>query len=333
MRKEKCRNKVVAILFATLLIGGTFCGQAFAAGAVLKANLAHVGAPDHIFEVGALKFAELVGKKTNGQISIKTYPGAALGGDRDTFEGLKMGTINFNIQGPIDSFLSITSATTLPYMYANSEQVYKFLDSDIAAEIYSGLEAMGIICLAHMQNGWRLTTSNKAINNVTDFKGLKIRTPESPVWRDIFQALGANPVPVAFNELYSALQQGVCDGQENPTAHIVTQRFYEVQKSLAITRHMYLDAPLLVSKKFWDKLTAEQQTAVREAAKEATDYQRKVSEERESSDIKFLETEGKMTVTYPDMKELAVATESVRKDWAKKHGQELYDRIVALINK
>jgi len=332
MRKENCISKASVVIFiAFLFVGVITSGQASAA--VLRANLAHVGAPDHIFEAGALKFAELVTQKTNGQIVIKTYPGAALGGDRDTFEGLKMGTINFNIQGPIDSFLPITSVTTLPYMYANSEQIYKFLDSDIAAEIYSGLEKMGIVCLAHMQNGWRLVTSNKPINNLAGLKGMKIRTPESAMWRSIFQALDANPVPIAFNELYSALQQGVCDGQENPTAHIVTQRFYEVQNSLTITRHMYLDAPLLVSKKFWDKLTPEQQTAVREAAKEATAYQRQVAEERESKDIEFLGSVGKMTVTYPDLAEFAAATESVRKEWAQKYGQDLYDRIVALINK
>ena len=152
------------------------------------------------------------------------------------------------------------------------------------------------------------------------------------MWRAIFQALGANPVPIAFNELYSALQQGVCDGQENPTAHIVTQRFYEVQNSLAITRHMYLDAPLLVSKKFWDKLTPEQQVAVREAATEATAYQRQVAEDRELKDIEFLGSEGKMTVTRPDLDELKAATESVRQEWAKKYGQDLFDRIVKLIN-
>ena len=331
MKKATRSMKTFAGIFTVLLLAVAL-NVSVAGAAVLRANLAHVGAPDHIFEVGALKFAELVEKKTNGQVIIKTYPGAALGGDRDTFEGLKMGTINFNIQGPVDSFLPITSATTLPYMYANSEQIYKFLDSDIAAEIYSGLEDMGIVCLAHMQNGWRLTTSNKPINSVADFKGLKIRTPESPMWRAIFQALGANPVPIAFNELYSALQQGVCDGQENPTAHIVTQRFYEVQNSLAVTRHMYLDAPLLVSKKFWVKLSPEQQAAVREAAQEATTYQRKVAEDREASDIKFLGGEGKMTVTYPDLKEFAAATESVRKEWAAKYGQDLYDRIVKLVN-
>lgn len=320
--------KSFALTAAGLLLAGTLTASA----APLRANLAHVGAPDHIFEVGAKKFAELVEQKTNGQIVIKTYPGAALGGDRDTFEGLKMGTINFNIQGPVDSFLPITSVTTLPYMYENSQQIYKFLDSEIAAEVYKGLEDMGIVCLAHMQNGWRLITSNKPINSMADLKGMKIRTPESPMWRAIFQALGANPVPIAFNELYSALQQGVCDGQENPTAHIVTQRFYEVQNALAITRHMYLDAPLLVSKKFWDKLTPEQQKAVREAAMEATAHQRQVAESRERADIEFLGAEGKMTVTYPDLAEFKAATESVRKEWAAKYGQDLYDRIVALIN-
>lgn len=300
-----------------------------ATGKVITAKLAHVGAPDHIFEIGAQKFAELVKEYTNGSVEIKTYPGASLGGDRDTFEGLQMGTIEFSIQGPLDSFLPESSMVSLPYMFKDSASVYKYLDSDIAAEIYKGLEEKGVRCLGHMENGWRLITSNRAINSLADMNGLKIRTPESPVWTDTFKALGANPVPIAFNELYSAMQQGVVDGQENPTAHIKTQRFYEVQDYLTISRHMYLDAPLVVSEKFWSTLTQEQQEALIKAAKEAVDYQRQVSSTREAEELKFLKEQG-MTITEPDLAEFAVATESVRKAWADKYGQDIYEAIVAL---
>lgn len=295
----------------------------------LVAKIGHVGAPDHIFEVGAKKFSELVFERTDGAIKIDTYPSSQLGGDRDMFEGLKMGTIEFTIHGPLDSFLPITSVIALPYMFNDSEHVYTFLDSPEAEEIYSGLEDMGITCLAHMENGWRLITSNKEINTLADMKGLKIRTPESPVWMDTFQALGANPMPLAFSELYGALQQGVADGQENPTAHIVTQRFYEVQDYLTLSRHMYLDAPVLVSNKFWDKLTPEQQTIVKEAAYEAAVYQREVSQQRESEQIEFLKKEG-MKVTEPNVEEFRQVTEPVRQKWAATYGQELYDKIVSM---
>lgn len=301
-----------------------------AKAAAIPAKLAHVGAPDHIFEVGAKKFAELVSTATNGAVAITTYPGSALGADRDTFEGVKMGTIEFNIQGPLDSFLPIASAISLPYMYKSSAHVYKFLDSDLAYQkIYKGLEPMGIICLSHMENGWRLITSNKPVKTVADMKGMKIRTPESKAWTDLFKALGANPVPIAFNELYSALQQGVADGQENPTAHIKTQRFYEVQKYLALSRHMYLDAPLLVSAKFWAKLSADQQAAVKKAAQEAADYQRKVATDREAEELKFLKDKG-MTITEPDVAAFSTATEPVRKAWADKYGKDLFDQIAAM---
>jgi len=296
---------------------------------VVTAKLAHVGAPDHIFEVGAQKFAELVKEYTEGSVQIKTYPGAALGGDRDAFEGLQMGTIEFAIEGPLDSFLPESSMVSLPYMFKDRESVYKYLDSDIAEGIYKGLEEKGVICLGHMENGWRLITSNRPINSLADMKGLKIRTPESPVWIDTFKALGANPVPVAFNELYGALQQGVVDGQENPTAHIKTQRFYEVQKYLFISRHMYLDAPLCVSQKFWATLEPKQQDAIKKAAKEAVDYQRQVSASREEEELKFLEEQG-MTITEPDTAEFKAATEAVRQEWADKYGKDKFDAITNL---
>lgn len=338
------RKSLIIILVIIAFVVLTGCGSQNAAGAsssgtstsnsavtskVVTAKLAHVGAPDHIFEVGAQKFAELVKEYSNGSLEIKTYPGAALGGDRDAFEGLQMGTIEFAIQGPLDSFLPESSMVSLPYMFKDSASVYKYLDSEIAAEIYKGLEEKGVRCLGHMENGWRLITSNRPINSLADMKGLKIRTPESPVWTDTFKALGANPVPVAFNELYSALQQGVVDGQENPTAHIKTQRFYEVQDYLCISRHMYLDAPLCVSEKFWATLTPEQQDACMRAAREAVDYQRQVATSRESEELKFLKEQG-MTITEPDLAEFKTATESVRLGWADKYGKDKYDAILTL---
>ncbi|HHV57151.1 MAG TPA: DctP family TRAP transporter solute-binding subunit [Firmicutes bacterium] len=293
------------------------------------AKLGHVGAPDHVFEIGAKKFSELVLQKTNGQIRIDTYPGGQLGGDRDMFEGLQMGTIEFAIEGPIDSFLPITSVVNLAYLFNGPEHVYKFLDGPLGEQVFGGLEKMGIHHLAEMENGWRLVTSNKPINSIADLKGMKIRVPESPVFRDAFTALGASPVPVAFTELYSALQQGVVDGQENPIFHIMTQRFYEVQKYVALTRHIYMNAPLLVSLKFWQQLTPEQQKAIEEAAMEATQYQRQVCQQKEKELLKELETKG-VTITKPDLAPFREAVKPVHEAWAKQFGQDLYQQIVAL---
>lgn len=293
------------------------------------AKLGHVGAPDHIFEIGAKKFSELVLQKTNGQVRIDTYPGGQLGGDRDMFEGLQMGTIEFAIEGPIDSFLPITSVVNLPYLFKNSDHVYKFLDGPLGKQVFSGLEKMGIHHLAEMENGWRLITSNKPINSLADLKGMKIRVPESPVFRDTFTALGASPVPIAFTELYSALQQGVVDGQENPIFHIMTQRFYEVQKYTALTRHIYMNAPLLVSMKFWQKLTPEQQKAIEEAAVEATQYQRQVAQMKESELLEQLKSKG-VKITQPDLEPFRQAVKPVQEAWGKQHGQDLLQQIAAL---
>jgi tripartite ATP-independent transporter DctP family solute receptor len=296
------------------------------------AKLAHVGAPDHIFETGAQKFAELVFEKTNGTVKIETYPGGALGGDRDAMEGLQMGTVEFAIQGPIDSFLPVTSVVNMAYMFNGPEHVYEFLDGPVGEEVFSGLKDMGIVHLGQMENGWRLITSNKPINSVEDLKGLKIRVPESPIFRDAFIEWGASPQPIAFTELYGALQQKVVDAQENPVFHISTQRFNEVQTHVALTRHIFMNAPLLASQKFWDTLTAEEQDAIMEAAKEAVDFERKLAQEKEAELLADLEAKG-MTITEPDVEEFRALVKPVHEKWAAEFGQDLYDRIVELGNK
>lgn len=296
---------------------------------VKVAKLAHVGAPDHIFETGAQKFAELVSEKTNGSVKIETYPGGALGGDRDAMEGLQMGTVEFAIQGPIDSFLPVTSIINMAYMFNNPEHVYEFMDGPLGEEVFGGLKDMGIVNLGQMENGWRLITSNKPINTLADIKGLKIRVPESPVFRDAFVAWEASPQPIAFTELYGALQQKVVDAQENPVFHISTQRFNEVQTHVALTRHIFMNAPLLASQKFFDTLTAEEQTAVMEAAREAVDFQRQLAQQKESELLADLEAKG-MTITEPNIEEFRAAVKPVHDAWAAEFGQELYDKIAEL---
>lgn len=336
-RKTLIMVLVVALLALALVVSG--CGSKketpkatennAAQPQQIVAKLGHVGAPDHIFEIGAKKFSELVLAKTNGQIKIDTYPGGQLGGDRDVFEGLKMGTVEFAIEGPIDSFIPITSVVNLPYLFKSPEHVYKFLDGDLGKQVFGDLEKMGIVHLGEMENGWRLITSNKPVNSLADLKGMKIRVPESPVFRDTFTALGTSPVPIAFTELYSALQQGVVDGQENPIFHIMTQRFYEVNKNVALTRHIYMNAPLLASAKFWQKLTPEQQKAIQEAAVEAVAYQRQVAREKEAQLLKELEAKG-VTITKPDVAPFQEAVKPVHEAWAKKFGEDLYKKIVEL---
>lgn len=295
-------------------------------------KLAHVGAPDHIFEVGALKFQELVSEATSGGIFVQTYPGSQLGADRDITEGLQIGTIEFGILGTFDHIVPITSAIALPFMYASYEQVDAFLDSDFAADtIYAPLVDTGIYVLSHMQNGFRFITSNKPIEKVADLKGLKIRTPETDLYVKTFQALGASPVPIAFNELYSALQQGVVEAQENPTAHIVTQKFYEVQSCVAKSNHIFAEAPLCVSTKYWGTLDADTQAMMEEKAYEATLYQREVSRSREQDDLKLL-TDNNITITDIDYDEFFAATQSVRDEWAATNGQDIYDSILEIVN-
>lgn len=244
-------------------------------------------------------------------------------------EALQLGTVEFSIQGTFDNFVPVLSAICLPFMYQSYAAADAFLDSDLAAELYAELESMNVITLAHMQNGFRFITSNKPIEKVADLQGLKIRTPETPLYVQTFEALGASPTPISFNELYSSLQQGVVEAQENPTAHIVTQRFYEVQSCVAKSNHIYAEAPLVVSSLFFNELDADTQQILRDKAYEATLYQREVSRDREEEDLKFLEEQG-MTITEIDYDEFYAATQSVRDNWAAEYGQDLYDQIKAI---
>lgn len=320
-------RRLAIVLAVCMLLVVALSG--IASAAVINAKLGHVGAPDHIFEIGAKKFAELVKEKTGGTVLVQTFPGGQLGGDRDMMESLQMGTLEIAIQGPIDSFVPMASIIPLPYMWKSPEHVYKFLDSPVSDKVYADLDKMGIVRLANMENGWRLVTSNKPIEKISDFVGFKIRTPESPMFRDTFIAFGASPVPIPFPELYSALQQGVVEGQENPIFHIMTQKFYEVQKNLAMTRHMYLDAPLLASKVFWNKLSADQQKAVREAAMEATQYQRQVAIEKEAELLEQIKGFG-VTITNPDLEALTAAVQPLHEAWAEKFGKDYYQQIADL---
>lgn len=295
------------------------------------AKFAHVGSPDHIFEIGARKFSDLVLEKTKGQIKIDTYPGGQLGGDRDVFEGIRIGTIEFALVGAIDNFLPIQSVVSLPFFFKSPEHVYKFLDGPLGKQIYGGLNDMGIVYLGSMENGWRLITSNKPINSIADLRGMKIRVPQSPNFVNTFTALGASPTPIAFTELYAALQNRVVDGQENPVFHIMTQRFYEVQKYVALTSHIYLDAPMLVSRRFWQGLTTEQQKAVQDAAVEAINYQRKYAQDKQAEMLKDLQAKG-VTLTKPDLAPFREAVKPLHEEWAKKFGKDLFDQIVALGN-
>ncbi|GAI05652.1 unnamed protein product, partial [marine sediment metagenome] len=188
--------------------------------------------PTKPYAIAGEYFAELVKEKTNGEVEIQVFPSSQLGNQRDLIEGLIFGTLDLTLTSTavLGNFLPKIAIFDLPFLFRDVKHAYKALDS-IGMEIGKELEPKGIKLLAFFENGVRHLTNNvRPVRAPEDMKGLKIRVMEQKIYIEMMKALGANPTPMAFGELFTALQQGTVDGQENPVSHIWTKRFFEVQK-------------------------------------------------------------------------------------------------------
>lgn len=252
---------------------------------------------------GLVRFAEIVENKSNGSINVEVYHSGQLGGDREVFEALQLGSIQGTTlsTGPIAQFSPRFSVFDLPYLFPNVETAYQLLDGPIGKELLQSLDSQNVVGLNYWENGFRhLTNDVKKVKTPKDVEGLKMRTLESKIHIDMWNELGANATPMAFTELFSGLQQGVVEGQENPIGNVVSNKFFEVQKYLTKIGHVYNASPFLVSKDFWDSLTDEEREIVQEAADEARDYQRKLNQEEEEEGLKILADNGMLITDLSD---------------------------------
>lgn len=293
-------------------------------------KLGHLQGGDHPYQKGAEKFKQIVEEKSQGKIKINIFPSSQLGNGRDEIEGLQLGTIQFHIGSvaPVANFAPKLNVLSLPYLFQSREQAIKVLDGDLGKELSSDLEKKGIINLMFWENGFRHLTNNvKPIKTAADVKGLKIRVQESPAYISFVKALGATPTPIPFGELYTAMEQKVVDGQENPLAQIATNKFNEVQKYLTLDGHTYDAAVFLVSKATFDKLPPDLQQVVKDAAKEAGDYERQVSKELDAKFLKQLKDGGMQVEEHPDVASFQKAVEPVYKEMESTIGTDLIDKI------
>ena len=216
----------------------------------------------------------------------------------------------------------------LPFLFTSYEHAHAVLDGEIGQELIAKLDDIGVVGGAFWENGFReMTNSIRPINTPEDCAGLKLRCMENQVHMDAFSALGMDPTPMAWSEVFTALQQGTIDGQENPIAIIYTNKVYEAQKYLAITNHVYSPAMILFSKTVLESLPEEYQTVLLDAAKEATEYERSCCEDGEAEQIAEMEAAG-MEVTYPDTTLFQAAMAPVYEKYADQFGQENIDAIV-----
>jgi tripartite ATP-independent transporter DctP family solute receptor len=325
MRRKKT-NRIVRICTFSLALLGVTSITAFAG----NYKLGHVGPPTHPYQLGALKFAELVKEGTKGQIVIDCFPSSQLGNERDLIEGLQIGTVDFVLSstGPMTAFDPKFGAPDLPFVFRDLNHAYKVLDGEVGQELFASLKKKGIIGLAWFENGFRqVTNSKKAIEKPEDLKGLKIRTMENPIHVAFFRELGVDPTPMAFGEVFSALEQKVVDGQENPVAAVTAAKFYEVQKFLAMTGHVYTAVPLMIRSDLFASFTPEQQKVILTSAAEASAYERKLLSDQEKIGLEDLQKKG-MTITYPDRAKLREATTPVYKKFEGTIGKDLIQKII-----
>lgn len=249
----------------------------------------------HPMEIGASKLAEVVAAKSGGKLKIKVFPGGQLGGDAATVSALQGGTIEMTIlnSGILASQVKEFEVYDFPFMFANSKEADTVVDGAFGKNLHAKLEAKGIVGLGYWELGFRnLTNSKRAIQKVEDIAGLKLRVIPNPINLDWVKALGANPVPLAFPELYTAMEQKAVDGQENPVTVINANKFNEVQKHLTLTRHQYNPQSVIVSKKVWDAMSADEKKILNDAVAEVTKFQRQVARDQETVAIEALKKAG-----------------------------------------
>lgn len=295
-------------------------------------KLGHIAPPEDPFNVCATKFAELVAAKTKGQVKVEVFPGGQLGNDREQIEAMRMGSLDMSIEGSInyEAFVPETAFVDLPFLFKDRQAAFKALDSPTSQQIWGTVrEKIGVRILAMPENGFRqITTAKTPIKSLADLKGLKMRVPQTKLYMDTFKALGTIPTPITFTELFTALQSGVVEGEENGMPLIYSSKFYEVQKFLAVTNHIYDAAPLAMSEKTWQTLTPDQQQAVQAAANEARDFQRQFVIQREEDLIKKLQAAG-MTFTYPARDEFVKAVQPVIDGYKARFGSEKIEKALA----
>ncbi|SES06532.1 TRAP transporter substrate-binding protein [Salipaludibacillus aurantiacus] len=285
---------------------------------------------------GLLRFKEIVESETDGDVYVETYHSSQLGDDRQMMEALQLGSQEVTIPStaPIANFVEQYAILDFPFLFPDEEIAMDVLNGDIGDQLLDALEDQEMVGLAWWENGYRdLTNSVQAVATAEDFQGLTIRTMENEVHLAAFQELGANPTPMAFGELFTAMQQGTVDGQENPLATIYLEGFYEVQDHYSDTNHVYSPFVFLMSKQFYDQLPDDYQEIVRNAAQEAGEYQIEENRKQNNELLDALVDEGvEYTEVTPEAREeMAEIVQPVNERFAEQIDPDFAEEVYSAI--
>jgi tripartite ATP-independent transporter DctP family solute receptor len=280
---------------------------------------------DHVYSMGAQRFADLVKERSGGRIKITVFPANQLAkGEREALEGLQQGTIDFyaGSTGPVGNFAPAFQMLDVPFLFANYAHVDKVLDGDLGKSLLAELDRAQIKGLAFWENGFRnLTNSKHPVRLPPDVRDIKIRTMENKVHIEAWRTLGAAPTPMAWGEVYGALQGKVIDGQENPVAVVYSSKLNEVQKYMTLTRHVYSPAIVAVGAGPWNQIPKADQDLLTKTAVEVASYQRKLGRDQESKWIGDLKQRGMEIVETVDVGAWQTALKPVFDKYAQQFGE------------
>jgi tripartite ATP-independent transporter DctP family solute receptor len=323
------RRAVVALAAGLALLG------AAAAQDIKERNLrfAFSLAKDHPLGTGAQVFADAVAKKSGGKMKVTLFHGAVLGSDTQNLSAMRGGTLDFTSMatGIVASIDKQFMVFDLPFLFNNAQEAYAIADGPVSRRIQDNMAQHGVISLGIWDLGFRnMTNSKRPITRAEDLQGLKIRVIGSPIFIDLFSALGANPVPMTFGEVYGALESKAIDGQDNPVGVIESAKFAEVQKYLSLTRHVYTGMPFLMSKKTWDTMSEAEHRVIREAAEEAKQAERKATQAKEEEAINGLRKTMQVNEVQPEeMARLRQKVQPVVDKFAREVGEPVYTQVGA----
>ncbi|WP_263772778.1 TRAP transporter substrate-binding protein [Propionivibrio soli] len=321
-------SRIAAGLILALGLG---MGAAVTAQAQTELKIGWTNTIDSHYGVGVTTFGDEIAKRTNGRYKLKYFPSGALGGEREMLEAVQLGTQEMIITstGPVGNFVPETRIVDIPYLFRDYDHARKVLDGPIGQELLTKFPSKGLVAISWMENGFRhITNSKRPVKTPEDVKGLKIRTMENKVHMDAFKAMGALPTPMNMNEVFTALQTGTVDGQENPIPVILANKLYTVQKYVTLDSHVYSPALLIINKDIWNKMSDADKNAFKEAAKIALVANRKKVNDDEANGIDIMKKAGTEVITQVDNAAFQKAVASAYTSFNKEFGEANIKRIM-----
>ena len=333
-------KKILSVLLVTALVLSTFAGCSSKPAAEtptepIVLTLSHTVTEESSLGRACTEFKKYVEEKSAGRINVNILPNGQFGGDRESTEAVALGTIQMcpAVTSELTAYSDDFMILDLPFIFTSRQASYDALDGDLGKALNAHLPDIGMINLGYNDNGLRQITNNvRPINTPADLKGVKMRVMESPVFIEMFKLLGANPVPMSFTELYTALQQGTVDGQENGASLIYDSKFYEVVKYLSLTSHVYSVNANLINKAFYEGLSADLQTIVADGVKTTlVDAQRANESENDAVYIQKLKDAGMIVneVSPESMLKFREAVAPMYTEYQAKINPELFKMVDA----